>query len=124
MWRGRTECASYRRVRSFSLMLLIASLHEYVLLHHLTSLSLTKYTFRALKSKSPASSLANIARRLPPFLHSPSLRWRFGAIVEVHLLRCGSIATRKTFRHSALSRRIYRYWRVAHSQSLGRAGRR
>jgi hypothetical protein len=78
---------------------------------------------RASKSKSLASSLANIARRSPPFPRSRSLRWRFGATAGVHLLRCGSIAMRKTFRHYVLSKRTCHHSRVVHSQSLEGVGR-
>jgi len=88
-----------------------------------TFLLLTEYTFRASRSRSPASSLVNIAQKSPPFPHSQSLRWKFGAIAGVHLPRCGSIATRKTFRHYALSKRIYPHSRVAHSPSQERVGR-
>jgi len=85
--------------------------------------SLTRYSFRASRSKSLASSLANTAQKSPPFPHSQSSRWRFGATAGVHLSRCGSIAKRKIFRHYAWSKRIYHHSRVAHSQSRERAGR-
>jgi hypothetical protein len=51
MSRGRKGCVSYLRVRSFSLMRLIASLLEYVLQPHSTSSSLTGHTIKGIKVK-------------------------------------------------------------------------